>query len=331
MIEHNIELVIHGKAVEDSDDFCDYTIEDQNEVAVAKGVKPSVSSDFRPVVRKSVTYIVMGVLINDDGEVLMMQEAKSSCAGQWYLPAGRMEPGEDIEEAAKREVFEETGIEFEPTTLLMIECASGSWYRFVLTGKVIGGLLKTPANADSESLQALWVKDLGELSFRARDILPVIERAREYQCGSNIPWHKPILPSVRPHSHLLMRLVVIVRKRSNNRVHVLVSEKADPHLPVCSINPSRSIYSTLKKYMQEVFGSELPPHKPHGVLSMEHSGKPMHEHDGVCLTILVSVRSALEDISLIDSYTWLELSTGVGNAILDRVSKNMTVPLNVIH
>lgn len=26
----------------------------------------------------------------------MMQEAKSSCAGQWYLPAGRIEAGENI-------------------------------------------------------------------------------------------------------------------------------------------------------------------------------------------------------------------------------------------
>lgn len=63
---------------------------------------------------------------------------------------------------------------------------------------------------------------------------------------------------------------------------------------------------------------------------MEHSGKPIQEHDGICLTILVSVRAALEDVHLIDDYTWLELSTGVGNAILDRVSKNMTTPLNVI-
>ena len=68
-----------------------------------------------------------------------------------------------------------------------------------------------------------------------------------------------------------------------------------------------------------------------GVLSMEHSGKPLHEHDGLCLTVLVSVRTALEDASLVDGYTWLELSSGVGNAILDRVAKNMTVPLNVIH
>jgi len=65
-------------------------------VTAAKGVAPTASPDYRPIVKTTVTYIVVGVLINDDGEVLMMQEAKSSCAGKWYLPAGRIEPGEDI-------------------------------------------------------------------------------------------------------------------------------------------------------------------------------------------------------------------------------------------
>ena len=31
-----------------------------------------------------------------DGKVLMIQEAKLSCRGQWYLPAGRMEKNESI-------------------------------------------------------------------------------------------------------------------------------------------------------------------------------------------------------------------------------------------
>ena len=61
----------------------------------------------------------------------LLQEAKSSCAGQWYLPAGRMEPGEDIVEAAKREVLEETGMNFDPSTLILVEVAGGNWYRSV--------------------------------------------------------------------------------------------------------------------------------------------------------------------------------------------------------
>ena len=39
----------------------------------------------------------MAAITNDAGDVLFMQEAKSSCAGQWYLPAGKVEPGEDLE------------------------------------------------------------------------------------------------------------------------------------------------------------------------------------------------------------------------------------------
>ena len=139
------------------------------------------------------------------------QEAKSSCAGQWYLPAGRMEPGEDIAEAAKREVLEETGLNFDLSTLLAVETAGkfsklikfksrltssffegGSWYRFVVTGNVTGGKLKTPADADSESLQAKWVGDLGELSLRATDVIPIIERGRSYSMRRpDEPWHLP--------------------------------------------------------------------------------------------------------------------------------------------
>ena len=45
---------------------------------------------------RTVTYVVMGVVLRE-GKVLMMQEAKRSCRGRWYLPAGRMEAGETIE------------------------------------------------------------------------------------------------------------------------------------------------------------------------------------------------------------------------------------------
>lgn len=32
----------------------------------------------------------------DGGKVLLVQEAKPSCRGKWYLPAGRMEKNETI-------------------------------------------------------------------------------------------------------------------------------------------------------------------------------------------------------------------------------------------
>nr|CAD7200877.1 unnamed protein product [Timema douglasi] len=344
-----------------------------NEVNIAKGVTPSASPDFVPVVKSTVTYIVVGILFNEADEVLMMQEAKSSCAGKWYLPAGRMEPGEDIEEAVRREVLEETGLEMDPTTLLMMECASGTWFRFVLTGTVTAGALlhpqnkgcsfaplhpqnqcrsftplrlkyspdanilltcgtlKTPKDADSESLQAKWVKDLNELNLRASDIQGIVERGRSYQAAlRGEPWHAPLLPVLRPHNKLLFRIVVCIRKKSNNRVHLLLSEKTEVHLPVCEINPARNFHSTLKKYMTNIFGADVPAHKPHGILNVEHSGKPECIHDGLCFTILVSFRKPLEEVGIIDKYTWLEISKELGDDLLSRLPKNMVVPLHVI-
>ena len=256
---------MEGRPYEELHEFCDFSLAEQNEAIACKGVPPSVPSDFVPVLKKNVCYIVAAVIFNEKHEVLMMQEAKSSCAGQWYLPAGRMEAGEDITEAARREVLEETGLEIELSTLLMVESAAGSWYRFVVTGNVTGGKLKTPSDADSESLQAKWIGDLTDFPLRAADVLPLIERGRLHNtahCGARPePWHHPIVPALRPHRRLLLRTVIVIRKKTNNRVHVLCSEKTAAHFPICEINPMRSVHSTLKKFMTEIFGADIPQHK----------------------------------------------------------------------
>lgn len=158
--------------------LCDFTLAQQNAAVEAQGVQSSAPADYVPVLGKTVTYIVATVLVNGDDEVLMMQEAKESCAGKWYLPAGRMECGESIVTAAEREVLEETGLRVAITTLLAVECAGGSWYRFVCTGRVLSGELKTPTRADSESLQAKWIDNLGDLNLRSNDIVPLVELGR---------------------------------------------------------------------------------------------------------------------------------------------------------
>lgn len=43
-----------------------------------------------------------------------------------------------FQDAVKREVNEETGLDFEPSTLLMVETAQGQWYRFVFVGTIVG-------------------------------------------------------------------------------------------------------------------------------------------------------------------------------------------------
>uniref|UniRef100_A0A1B6CVH3 Nudix hydrolase domain-containing protein n=1 Tax=Clastoptera arizonana TaxID=38151 RepID=A0A1B6CVH3_9HEMI len=329
IVENNLGKLIEGLCLPCNDELCDFTLADQNEATVAKGVTPSTPSDYVPIAKNTVTYIVMAVLFNDDNEVLMMQEAKSSCAGQWYLPAGRIEPGENIEEAVIREVLEETGLHMEPTSLVMVECASKAWFRFILTGHIIGGTLKTPAHADSESLQAKWVADPSQMSLRATDIIPIIERGLSFHIAKE-PQHAYSLPVLQPHKKLLLRLVVCIRQKCTNRVHILVSEKTEVHLPMCEINHNHNLHSTLRKFMIEIFGADLPPHRPHGVLTVEHCGKPEASNDGMCLTVLVAFKVPLEEVFPIDKYTWLMVNKDLGDRLLQRLPKNMSIPLHVI-
>ncbi len=121
-----------------------------------------------------------------------------------------------MQDAFRREVLEETGLTAEPSTLLMVESAAGSWYRFVLAGSVTGGILKTPSQADSESLQAKWVQNLSDLSLRAGDIISVVEHARSFkaQLESQQALHPALLPTPRSYSKLYLRLVICARRKA---------------------------------------------------------------------------------------------------------------------
>ncbi|KAK9310095.1 hypothetical protein QLX08_000396 [Tetragonisca angustula] len=321
-IEKQIELLLAGHPLE-IDDTYDINHTVQNDIG-GKGTP----STYIPICQKTVTYIVAAVVINDQGEVLMMQEAKATCNGKWYLPAGRVEPNENLVDAVKREVLEETGLILNPETLILVECATGSWFRFVFTGKITGGKLKTLEEANEESLQACWVNNVNDLSLRSHDIVSLIERGKIYVINKNISQHPHLMPISTPLSKLLLRLTVTSKRRSTNKLHVLISDTMPFHLPICEINPNRNLLSTLHNFMKELFGNGVAQHKPHGILSIEFSGG--QGGDGLCLTLLVSFKLPVEDVPATGKFIWHELPENLATSITYRLPRNMTVPLNVI-
>jgi len=61
---------------------------------------------------RSVVEVAVGVLVREDGAFLLTSRPQGKVyAGYWEFPGGKLEVGESVEQALKRELYEELGIE----------------------------------------------------------------------------------------------------------------------------------------------------------------------------------------------------------------------------
>lgn len=114
--------------------------------------------------------VIVGGVLEKDGKYLLVQEAREDIHGKWNLPAGHLDMGETIFDAAKREVKEECGLDAQLTGV----CQIGKWeanenigVSIIFATKVLGGEIKLDKN---EILDAKW--------FTHEEILQMREQLR---------------------------------------------------------------------------------------------------------------------------------------------------------
>ncbi|HMM41641.1 MAG TPA: NTP transferase domain-containing protein [Thermomicrobiales bacterium] len=111
------------------------------------------------------------VVVEVDGKVLLHRRAIDPARGKWTLPGGYVDRGEDVEDAARREVLEETGVRARELTPLGIFSERGETVVLAAFRATANG--QTPRqSAESLELRAFDPDDLPPLAFH-RDQLVI--------------------------------------------------------------------------------------------------------------------------------------------------------------
>jgi ADP-ribose pyrophosphatase YjhB (NUDIX family) len=112
---------------------------------------------------------VGGIVLNARGEVLGIQEKAGVTAGRtsfWKIPGGLVDKGEDLHDAAVREVLEETGIQTKFVSIAAIrESQSGPFETtdcycvcvMQLDAEVYGDIIPTPSPQEAEIANTAWL------------------------------------------------------------------------------------------------------------------------------------------------------------------------------
>jgi 8-oxo-dGTP diphosphatase len=106
----------------------------------------------------------VGALIIQDGRILLVERGQEPLKGWWSLPGGAVETGERLEDALRREVREETGLEIEIVCLIevferiMLDESNRPEYHYILMDYLCRPIGGTLCAADDASNVA-WFKE----------------------------------------------------------------------------------------------------------------------------------------------------------------------------
>lgn len=121
----------------------------------------------------------VGVIVFRDDKVLLVKRANRPGQGLWAIPGGRVELGETLKEAARREVKEETGVSISPKEPIYVfevierDDEGGILFHYVIID-LLAEYLSGEPNPGTDASEARWISS-GELKE-----LPVTNTTREF-------------------------------------------------------------------------------------------------------------------------------------------------------
>lgn len=124
----------------------------------------------------------VGCIVKKEKQVLLVRHTYGSAKGKLLIPGGFCHENELPEEAAVREVFEETGITAEVKRMTGIRCDRKTWY-LLFEMDYIDGIPTSDGNENSEAIfceiaEALTRKDCTEMTKAA--LRKILDSSADY-------------------------------------------------------------------------------------------------------------------------------------------------------
>lgn len=202
---------------------------------------------------------VVSAIVDESRQILLVKRDRAPFKGHWCLPTGFAEAGESIEDAALRELQEETGVKGKISRLLDVDSYKSHFYGDLLFLTFVvdktGG--KVAAGDDSAQARFYPINEIPPLAFRSnrRALEAYIKSKKDYWAILDAIEHRDdkTLPSHKAANSMTRRLINGILKNKENMIHQWIDDMmTNPSTTEYRNYDSRVLYNICDKIISQI-------------------------------------------------------------------------------
>lgn len=102
--------------------------------------------------------VAVGVFVlSADGQVLLVKRGRAPARGRWSVPGGKVNFGEGLAQAARREVREETGLDVDPEAVVTVIERRVEGFHYLIVDLLARVGARSEPVAGDDAAAARWV------------------------------------------------------------------------------------------------------------------------------------------------------------------------------